>query len=278
MRRPRQIADLVLGRLSTRAARRALRRVRDEPEARRAYDLAVAALRHLEGRDHGVADFELELVGQRLFAGLDEQPRPLPWWRRRIAWSTAGLGVCVALALLVLRPADDADEFHVRGAGEPATLALAALCGAPGRGLPLAPALRDCPLDGNLVLAYRAGPSAPPWLTLFGVDAGGRALYYAPTPADPGVLAERGAWTAAPFSVSLAINHDPGDVRVFALLAARAATLDEIDAWSAALAALPSTDPGDPPWHLRLGPLSPGLCDEPDACASAELAFSVRSR
>ncbi|MCA9695020.1 MAG: hypothetical protein KC636_35905, partial [Myxococcales bacterium] len=195
-----------------------------------------------------------------------------------------------ALAIWISAP-DDEPEFAARGAGKASGLAIGALCGeqeqtdrlqAIGGAPPLAmrPAtLEPCPLSGVLGFEYRAASrEGASVLTLFGVDARGRVMYYAPTPVDPdGVAVSFGRSIAAPVTVRLGVNHEPGELRVYGLLSPMTPTIAQIDAWAAALAEAPSGGRDDAaPWHLRVDPKTMGVCPDSILCESAEVRVLLR--
>lgn len=273
----------LLGKLPVRKRRRLHEHLRADEHARDHYDRLVEALRVLEGRDDHV-QLEIDLVERWLFddvAAPGEAGREPAW---RWLWSAIGV-LAVALLVVVLRgassPALD-DELAVRG-GDRSAFALEAMCVAGEDEAAAVSAAADgtCGLGQTLTFAFRAparpGVETPRWLSVFGVDAGGRVLYYAPAPDGNGAVratAER--WTPAPFSVRLEVNHRPGTVRVFGLLSPVAPDVDRIDTWAEVLRDRPQADVGDAPWHRRLTPdLLGGVCPQIDSCDGAELSFTL---
>lgn len=238
------------------------------------HDRLHDAFRVLEG-DPPVGAFELAQVER--WVAQDLAPR-------RWSWSRLGLWLAPALvaalaALFVFRPAPPVSNrmtLTAKGAGEPPALSVEVLCGDRPSALHAA-APAGCSLDDTLAFAWRPGSASAGQLTLFGVDASGRARYYAPTPVEPaGVAVGEAAWQAAPLSVRLRVNHTPGGLRLFALLAPTAPSVEQIDAWAAALAGAPLEDPHTP-WHRALGPEHMRALCGPDggACHSARLELTL---
>ena len=259
--------------------------LRSNEAARADYDLSFEALRELEKAP--VAQAELDVVEAWLVSDLEAQSvAEVAWWRR--PWMGAVLAVAAAAVLVVVLdpaggPPDDDDGFQARGAGDFRGLAIDALCpqgtGATGRhGLKPA-AQYGCALTRTLSFAYRVDPAATGGtLSLFGVDAVGDVLYYAPTPSDPtGVDAQPGTWTPLPMVVELGVNHEAGGLVVYGLVSSQAPTVAQVDAMAAALAVAGPAAIGDAAWHRRLSenPSVAALCPEPTSCESAELSFTI---
>jgi hypothetical protein len=270
-------------------------RLRHDPRARARYDRAVEALRVLEG-DVDVAPSELDVVDRWL---ADDWGIPRPATDERRAWPAMLAMLAAALVLLwisplrdhqALRPWTD-DGWQARGDGRPEGLALEALCG-PDQAdpEPAAVRVRDCSLADLLGLAYRVPEGTEGRLTVFGVDAKGDPMFYLPTPDQPWAPAvEPGGWRALRTAVRLRVNHAPGPLRIYGLVAPTAATASEVEALARALAPLPPAEPGDPPWNARVAPsLLARLCQDdflrgfpspvPDAndCRAAELHLTLR--
>ena len=131
-------------------------------------------------------------------------------------------------------------------------------------------------------LAAKLG-AAPVSLSVFGIAEDGSVRYYLPTPSDPSLpsLALSSRWQPLPLSIRLAVHHDPGRVRVFALASPASPTVADIDRLAAALRDSPRADVDDPPWHLRLdraassAGLLRDLCDDLDRCSSAETELAI---
>jgi hypothetical protein len=149
---------------------------------------------------------------------------------------------------------------------------------------------RDCSIADLMGLAYRVPEGAEGHLTVFGVDARGDAMFYLPTPVAPaGPAVEPGRWRALHAAVRLRVNHAPGPLRIYGLVAPTVATVDEVEALARALAPLPAAEPGDPPWTARVPPSllarlcrddslrgSPGPTPDADGCRAAELHLTLR--
>ena len=280
-------------------------RLRGNAEARRSYDRALAGFRALEQRE--VSRFELDQVERWLFDDLEHEgatgAAPGAGQTRWTYLAAGAASLLSAAALLVwldlggegtsggLSNDDvaesDSDGFGARGKQAwSRPLALELVCGQPPR-----PAQRGgCRMDELLGFSARLGdeglePAAaaafeggPRSLTVFGLDAEGELLYYAPTPASAELpTLELGAgWTALPMSVRLEVNHEPGQVRVFALLSEREPSLAMLDSWARALADAPPATLDDPPWHLRLPAAAlREVCPRAQRCASAETELEL---
>jgi hypothetical protein len=285
--------ELLVG-LRPRRRARLHERLRRDPRARDRYDRAVEALRVLEG-DVDVAPSELDLVGRWI---ADDLGLPRPAAAPRRAWPAVFATLAAALVLLLASPLRDPDALRPwvgddgwqarGGAGEPG-LALEALCG------PDEPddtarrvRVRDCSLSDLLGLAYRVPAGTRGQLTVFGIDAQGDAMFYVPTPSDPaGVSIDPGRFRALPLAVRLRVNHAPGSLRIYGLVAPSVATAHEVQALVEQLAPLPAAAPGDPPWTTRVAPESLArLCADASPssparastsrCLAAELHLSLR--
>ncbi len=276
----KRIEDAMTGRLAPRDRSALFEELQRAPQARADYDLAFEALRELEQAP--VAEAEIDLVESWLMQDLEaETEAAVAWWRR--PWTAAVLAFAAAAILaVVLRPTGpevDDDGFQARGTHEDRPLAIDALCPQkPGARDGLVPAAEyGCALDGTLSFAYRVDPSVSGGtLTLFGVDAAGDVLYYAPTPDDPaGIDASPGTWTPLPMVVQLGVNHEPGAVVVYGLVSPHVPTMAQVDAMAAVLA--PARLLSDAPWHQRFfdDPTVAALCPDDSACESAELTFTI---
>jgi hypothetical protein len=268
-------------------------RLRGDPRARARYDRAVEALRVLEG-DVDVAPSELDVVGRWL---ADDGGAPRAEESERRAWPVVLAVLAAALVLLWISPLRDPDGlrawvddgWQARGGGQSDGLALEALCG-PDEAEPAAVRVRDCSLADLLGVAYRVPEATAGVLTIFGVDAQGHPMFYLPTPSDPiGPAVAPGRWHALHMAVRLRVNHAPGPLRIYGLVAPTVATVDEVEALARALAPLPAAEPGDPPWTARVPPsLLVRLCQDdllrgspspvPNAsgCRAAELHLTLR--
>lgn len=284
--------------------RRALiERLRGNAEQRRAWDRAIVAFRSLERRE--VSRFELEQVERWLFEDLEAErvlapARRVAIWRRWtvLAAAAATSLVTAAVALLWIAAAPEPgrgdliikiDELVARGrAAIERPLAIELMCGQPVRSA----AQRGCAHDELLGFSVRLGDEtltpasaaelgrAPLSLSVFGIDAAGDVLYYSPTPVEPArhTIALGSGWQALPLSVRLAVNHQPGRVRVFVLAGEAPLAADELPELARALAAQPSADVDDMPWHLRLAPaLLQRVCPQLGRCASAETELFIDS-
>lgn len=257
-------------------------RLREDPRARARYDRAVLALRVLEG-DVDVAPSELDVVGRWL---MGERGQPEPAAAPRRAWSVALAGLVAALVLLWLSPLRDPgalrpwadDGWRSRGGG-PEGLALEVLCG-PDDADPAARRVqaRDCDLSELMGLAYRVPEGVAGQLTVFGVDGRGEVMFYVPTPASAaGVAVEPGRWRPLSLAVRLRTNHAPGPLRIYGLVAPTTATVAEVEAFAAQLAARPAAAFGEAPWIDRVAPASlVRLCPErAGSCTAAELHLTL---
>lgn len=281
--------ELVEG-LPPRQRARLHERLRRDPRARARYDRAVEALRGLEG-DADFASFELDVVGRWLESdwgaegtthAAAEGRRASRWWPALLAAVAAALVLLWVVPLTdphALRPLSESDGWQVRGPGGLDGLALEALCG-PDEADAAARRVRarDCQLSELMGLAYRMPASARGQLSVFGIDAQGDVMFYLPTPVDPaGAEVRPGRWRALPLAVRLSVNHAPGALRIYGLVAPRVATVDEVRAVAEQLAPQPAAAPGDEPWTARVAPQTlAGLCPEPSACQAAELVLTIR--
>lgn len=259
--------------------------LRGDAAARGRYDQAIAALRLLEN-DAPIASIEIDMVQDWVLADVAaaetaaaEDAVPASWWRRLPLLFAVAAAVLLAV---VLRPPPGPvgrdDAFAVRGADDRGRLAITALCGPadPQQG-PLA--RQPCDEDDVLGFAYRVDPRAQGRvLVLFGVDADGDPMFYAPTPADEApITVVAGDLQAVDTGVALAVNHAVGPLDVYAVLLPSAATVAQVRSWAARLAAA-DAGPSDVPWPQRIGdPELGGLCPTEDACDVAQLRLRVRS-
>lgn len=275
-----------------------LERLRGDADARRRWDHSAELFRALERAE--VSTVELEQVERWLFEDLEPDPATEPGRLRRLLarwrWPTlGGLILATAAVALMILPRERADELErtdgwaARGQAFGRPLGLDAACGLP----PRSAADHGCELGDRLGFAYRwpapaadGGTLARGYLSLFGVGHDGELLYYAPTPVDPAVAVERrstreapwDAWRSLGFTVNLAVNHEPGTIRVYALLSARAPTVSTIEALAHALAEQEPALPGASAWHRRLELAElDELCADRRRCASAELSYAIES-
>jgi hypothetical protein len=264
--------------------RRALQvRLRGDASLRHTWDAAWDALRVLEHAE--VSEAELSLVEGWV---LDDVPGQAPSTSRR-GWPRLSVIFALAAAALALffvvpRPAPDTEpSWQARGVSAPGRLTLQALCGpADATAEALAGGAEPrCREDDVLGFAYWVRPDAAGRrLTLFGIDADGDTMYYAPTPNDADAIdVQLGRWTALDAGVNLHVNHASGPLRVFGLLAPRAATIEDVDRLARELAATPAARPGDLPWPQRIGrPTLDGLCAGAGDCDAVELRLWIGER
>ena len=258
--------------------------LRGDAEARGRYDAAIAALRLLEN-DAPIASTEIDMVQDWVLADVAAADtaaakEAAPAWWRRLPLLFA-VAAAILLAVILRPPAQPPvhdDSFGMKGGREPGRLAITALCGpADPRQGPLARQI--CDEDDILGFAYRVDPRARGRvLVLFGVDADGDSMFYAPTPADEApITAVAGDLQAVDTGVALEVNHAVGPLDVYALLAPRTATVAQIRSWAARLADA-DAGPSDVAWPLRIGdPSLGGLCPSEDACEVAQLRLTIRS-
>jgi hypothetical protein len=264
--------------------RRALQvRLRGDAALRRAWDTAFEGLRALEN-DADVSEAELAVVEAWV---LDDVPSAVSvpargWPRLSVLFALAA--AALALLWVVPRPSDPGDaSWQARGVSAPGRLTLQVLCGpaqAPAEAL-AGGAEPRCAADDVLGFAYWVRPDAPGRrLTLFGVDADGDAMYYAPTPSDAEAIdVQLGRWTAVDAGVKLSVNHAEGPLRVFGLLAPRAMAVQDVQRLAEDLSRLAPAQPGDPPWPQRLQrPTLDGLCARAGDCDAVELRLWIGER
>lgn len=276
--------------LSSRRRAQLHEQLRRDPAARARYDRAVEALRVLEG-DVDVAPSELDLVGRWLVADWGvEVPTAAPEGARRW-WPALVAGLAAALLLLWVGPLGERgamqpwsldDGWQARGPGHTDGLGLEVLCGPDEPdGAARAVRARDCGLSDLMGLAYRVPPDREGQITVFGVDAEGDPMFYLPTPLDAaGAPVDPGHWRALGLAVRLSVNHAAGPLRIYGVVAPTVATVDEVRAFVEQLAPMPTAEPGDPPWTLRVEPTAGllRLCPEPSSCDAAELRLTLRPK
>jgi hypothetical protein len=271
----RWIETDVLGELPPRHRGRLHDHLRSCSGCRAQHDRTISAFRILEGRD--CSNLELEQVGGWIHDDLGGDPRGglglegRRWW----AWLGSLGAVATLLALIMIQPADEGFQAKGPGSFEDARgqLAISVLCGTPPR-----PAGESgCALEDRLGFSYRVRTGADRYLHLFGVDERGGVMYYAPTPLDGAVPAvELGRWDAYPETVRLDVNHQPGRVRVYGLLAPVEGSTEQIDAWAAALRDRSSSRGRGRTWAADLpAELLQDVCPSLDSCAAVESAFSI---
>ena len=270
----KRLDRLVLGELGAGARRRLQERMAMDPELRQAHDLRVEVMRALERKD--VSELELQAVQSRLL-GEPEAPRGPALAR----WTLVGLAAAAAAALVLwVGPGESTDEFGVRGASGDAGLAIEVLCAANGSRSFAAVSDGACSPHDVMAVTHRVDETAAPdarYLTVFGVGHKGTVHYYAPTPdASPPVVVDRGQWSANDVVVRLEVNHDPGTVRVYALLSPFPATVEEIDRWGEALGHEDPATLDQEPWIDRVpGALLREACPSAGACEAAETSFVI---
>ncbi len=273
--------------LSPRKRSRLHAQLREDAEARARYDRAVAAVRVFEG-DVEFAPSELDLVQRWLVdewgGAATAEPTPARRW-----WPAVAAALMAAVVLLWagslgtsggLAPWTTTDDgWGVRGPGHSDGLALEALCG-PDDPDPVGIEVRarECGTHDLLGFAYRTLRTAPGQLTLFGIDAQGDPMFYAPTPVDAAaVTVEPGMWRASSLAVRLSVNHAAGPLRIYGVVAPVAATPDEVRGWVEQLSVQAEAAPGDRPWTERVSASSLSrLCAASADCQAAELRLIVR--
>jgi hypothetical protein len=89
-----------------------------------------------------------------------------------------------------------------------------------------------CPRDAELKLAYRNRSSQLTHAAFFGVDRSGTLYWYGPTPAAPEPVAVQSADELLPVgeTIRLAVNHEPGDIRVHAVFSTRPIGFEQLAA------------------------------------------------
>ncbi len=306
----------LLGKTNSERAAQIRERTRQTEAIRNVYDDYFAVLRSLE-RGEGLqlpsresapsqtasqpaqsaSAEELRWLSDDFFASWPEPARKgwFEGWRARMRLPSALTQTVLASALVLgfvgvwlqdaarepsggsVASAPDGARLVARGRGRDAELELELFCGKPA-----APVNGGrCELSQDLTFAVRATKSSDARvLTVFGIGADGDVKYYAPTPADGSGVPVVGAhWQALDFSVRLDVNHGAGPLKVFALLAPRAAQVREIEAWSVALSEhdLERTEI----WLTRLeeidSALVADLCPQTDACDAVQTELSLYS-
>jgi len=248
----------------------------------------VAALRVLEG-DGATAPSEIDLVGRWLadeWAWPHAEPEGAS---ARRWWPALAAALMAALVVLWVSPLRDPgatslwwegrdDGWQARGGSTTGALAVEALCVADRPGATAEPAhSKGCGHDELLGFAYRVAPEVSGRLTLFGIDSDGDPMFYLPTPVDADTpTVDPGRWRALPLAVRLSVNHAPGPLRIYSLVAPRAPTIDEVRAWVEKLDPQSTLASGDGPWIERvpadsLSRICPSITD----CHAAELRLTV---
>ena len=269
--------------LSARQRARLHEQLRRDPRARARYDRAVAAVRVLEG-DGELAPTELDLVGRWLAADDDrEAAEPARRW-----WPAVLGALAAAVLLLWVSPLRDPDAFvplsehdgwAPRGGAlddQGRGLALEVLCGPADTPDPQL-RVRECRHRDLLGFAYRASPGVAGELSLFGVDADGDPMFYLPTPVDAaGVTVDPGHWRALRLAIRLWVNHAPGSLRIYGVVAPVVATPDEVRTWAQQLSSQSPARPGEQPWIERVDPATRSrLCPAAADCRAAELSLTL---
>lgn len=252
---------------------------------RREYDAMAAAVRCLE--DRAVAQGEQRLV-ETVLLGPDPAEPSTPT-SRTIGW---GIGVAAAaaftLALVVLPNgaglgnARSDDGFTARGVPLSPALGLMLVCG----GSDATPeALVDaspngCGIEEVMTLAYRLptdGELERGYLSAFGLAQDGTLLHYAPTPTEPEPLSVSSTqFVASEVSVRLAVNHEPGDVHVFAIVGSRPVPIELIEVAAHELRRAPG-DPEVSDWTLGLSfPTRSLLCSDRN-CLTARFDLEIHN-
>lgn len=239
-------------------------------QCRNFHDRGVALFRSLEKTTVSAA--ELDQVGRWLQPG----PESKTEGRWPIAVTALAVASTLALALAVVVVLPSREYWRSKGA-DGSRLSLDVFCADRDQSLHT-PAVERCRLDEDMTFAYRIDQAVPgnvSTLTLFGIDAGGGALYYAPTPdGEPSLSVTPGTWQAADIAVEMGVNHRAGQMTVYGLLSQWDASVSEIDAWAEILHLHGAASSGDEPWHRRLPKsLVATLCPSPSDCASVELTL-----
>ncbi len=287
----RQIERALLGEVSAEERHALHTALRGDDALRAEYDRAALALRIFEG-DHGVADYELDLVEGWLVedftpaavTGVEVVRR---WLSVRTWFSVfAAAAAAVLVVLMVRMPASlpGHDYGGIKGGGPATALAIDVLCG-PDRDVETrgsealaAAQAAGCAHDDTLSFSYFLDDPRGGVLSLFGIDADGDAMYYVPTPDDHEAISVKpGAWRAVGVGVNLDVNHVAGRTRVFGLVSDTAPSVQDIDAMVRSLAPLAPARNGDADWLRRVDPgVARALCPTPRSCHAAELSFVIR--
>ncbi|MEM7157541.1 MAG: hypothetical protein AAF799_32175 [Myxococcota bacterium] len=276
--------------LSPRKRARLHARLREDEAARARYDRAVAALRIFEG-DSAFAPSEVDIVGRWLADEWGTAPEAETVAERsRRPWAALAGALMAALVLLWVSPIRDGDSlqpwwegrndgWQARGQASTGSLGIEVLC-ATELGSERSLRVRECGLADVLGFAYRVEPEVDGHLTLFGVDAEGDPMFYAPTPVDAAAVdIVPGRWHAAPMSVRLSVNHSAGPLRVYALVSPSVPTVEQVREWTMELASQSAANPGDRPWVQRVNQSSLArVCPSPSDCHAAELALPLAPR
>lgn len=289
----RQIDRALLGDLGPQSRRELQRTLRDDRRLRADYDRAALALRVFEG-EPDLAPYEIDLVESWLVADLTRPASAAAvgiesarqWWSWR-TWLSVAAAAAAAVALLILVgvPPQDAVEDYagIKGGSGDTALAIEALCGPPDalRGDALVAAQElGCSSDDTLTFSYALQDMRGGVLSLFGVDADGDPMYYAPIPDDlESIVVKPGHWRAVGAGVRLNVNHAAGITRLYGLVSPVAPTIAQIDTMAASLAtAAPATD-GNTPWLEHVDPaVVRALCPVRSRCHTAELSFLIHTK
>lgn len=299
----RRIERALLGELPPNQRTELHTALRGDASLRAEYDRAALALRLLEGVSETtppVGSFELDLVESWLVADIAAATESTTvqtvrrWLSLRNWVSIAGAATAAAL-MVVLAPSPGPDPVGdgmvARGSAGMTALALDALCGdesvvsAVG-GDGLTSVADGCRADDTLAFSYYLDAMQGGHLSLFGIDADGDTMYYAPTPGDESSIAVKpAAWRAVGVGVNLKVNHAAGTVRVYGLVSPRVPTVEQVDAFASALAEQPAAVDARPSmtqgWLDRLGrdrqaaAAVRAVCPTPAACHAAEFSFVI---
>ena len=89
-----------------------------------------------------------------------------------------------------------------------------------------------CPRDSRLTFGYKSADPQLGHVAVFGVDAAGNAYWYGPSPArsEPWAIEAQEKITPGGDTIELAVNHEPGTVRVYALFTPEPMQFSELDA------------------------------------------------
>lgn len=248
--------------------------LRSCPECRNYYDRGALALRIFENAD-GPSQAELDMVEQWIFEAEPSRPRSARAWWARPWFGMMGLVAAAAVALFILLPGEGdplGDGFTARGDGDHGGLGLQVLCGDPLR--PAEDA--GCRLDERMTFAYRvAATTSAANLVLFGIDEHGDTLYYAPTPVNAGpIQVESGQWRPAPVTVDLGVNHEAGELIVYALVTTNAPTARDVDRLAAELVGRKPTRVGERAWAQTMSDeYLTAFCESKTECLAAEFSL-----
>lgn len=223
----RQIDRLVLGEsLSPHAASGLVAHLRGCRRCAHAYNRAMAMSRRLHGRPQDPSADELRLLD--LLAHSTGEPAPRALGLRH--WlGGAALAVSVTLLAVVVlptwspKPPGDPGEVLPRGSAGPADVTLRAYCltEQPGQVVAVSDETGRlaCPVGNVLQFAYLLRGDQPVFLSIQGLDTAGTVLKYFPRQGnEAGGLRPSPREEPLPGSIRLNVKHQPGSVRVLAVV------------------------------------------------------------